>query len=227
MEATEDKLKIKLKRLGLNVKKTASVLEKANQEATERHLDALKEISRDVDHLKRVGEEQQLGEDREIDEVTKWSASVDEKIESADVEVTRVRRWLDEKAEEIDAKEREGRLKFEASSKENDKNVGTANVEVKLPKLEIAEFDGSPLDWPRFWGQFKETVDKQSIAPVSKFSYLCGYLSPKVRQGIEGLPFSSEGYNRAKAILEERYGKNADVIKAYVKIIMDLPTIGQ
>ena len=44
---------------------------------------------------------------------------------------------------------------------------------------------------------------------------------------IEGLPFTPEGYNRAKYILEERYGKNSEVIKAYVKLIMNLPAINE
>jgi hypothetical protein len=58
---------------------------------------------------------------------------------------------------------------------------------------------------------------------------VCGFLSPKVKTIIEGLPFDPEGYNRAKAILQDRYGKNSEVIKAYVyvKLIMDLPTINQ
>ena len=32
------------------------------------------------------------------------------------------------------------------------------------------------------------------------------------------------GYNRAKSILEERYGKERKIIKAYVKDIIQLPT---
>ena len=42
---------------------------------------------------------------------------------------------------------------------------------------------------------------------------------------IEGLPFTPEGNNRAKSILDDRYGKNSEVIKAYVKLIMNLPVI--
>ena len=54
-------------------------------------------------------------------------------------------------------------------------------VNAKLPKIEISRFDGSLLDWPRFWGQFNATVDKRSVAPVNKFAYLCGFLSAKVK----------------------------------------------
>ena len=50
----------------------------------------------------------------------------------------------------------------------------------KLPKLVISKFDGSFMDWPRFWGQFNEAIDKSSIAPITKFTYLRELLSPKV-----------------------------------------------
>ena len=60
---------------------------------------------------------------------------------------------------------------------------------------------------------------------TSKLSYLHGYLGPRVRATIDGLPFTSEGYNRAKAILQDQYGKDAEVVKAYVKAVMELPTI--
>ena len=108
----------------------------------------------------------------------------------------------------------------------NDKNVENVEnvnlVNAKVPKIEISRFDGSLLDWPRFWGQFTATVDKRSVAPVNKFAYLCGFLSAKVKTVIEGLPFDPVGHNRAK------YFKiGMALIKAYVKLIMDLPTINQ
>ena len=32
----------------------------------------------------------------------------------------------------------------------------------KLPKIDIQKFDGVKTDWPRFWGQFVENVDKNN-----------------------------------------------------------------
>lgn len=186
MEASKGKLDIKLTQLKLAVEKTASVLEKANQEAIERHLKALKVITSDVDEQKRAVEEIQIAEKIEVEEITQWSASVEEKVEAADIEVARIKQWLDGKTAEKEAAEREGKMQFEmklhqlklesqsTSAQKNDKNaVNSGHIEAKLPKIEIARFDGSPLDWPRFWGQFIETVDKRSIAPVNKFANLC------------------------------------------------------
>ena len=50
-------------------------------------------------------------------------------------------------------------------------------------------------------------------------------MEPKVRKSIDGLPFTAEGYERAKSILSKRYGNDSNVEKAYVKDILDLPKI--
>ena len=101
----------------------------------------------------------------------------------------------------------------------------TKGMSVTLPKMNIAQFDGSHMDWPRFWSQFTETVDRSNIAVINKFTYLCGFLGPKVKRRVESLPFTVEGYNRAKSILKDQYGKNCEVVKPFIKEIMDLPHI--
>ena len=58
-------------------------------------------------------------------------------------------------------------------------------------------------------------------AAVTKFIYLL--LDDRVKKTIEALLHSPEGYNRAKAILKERFGKDSEIVKAYVKEINDLP----
>lgn len=81
------------------------------------------------------------------------------------------------------------------------------------------------MDWPRFWGQFAETIAKTNVQPITKFSYLRELLDFKVERTIEALPFMSKGYNRAKSILNERFGKESEIVKAYGKEILDLPLI--
>ena len=63
------------------------------------------------------------------------------------------------------------------------------------------------------------------MAAVTKFAYLKDLLEPKVRAGIDGLPFSSEGYERAKNILRTKYGKMSEIVNAYVHNIMGLPVV--
>ena len=89
---------------------------------------------------------------------------------------------------------------------EGKKSASESN-KVKLPKLVILE------------------IDKQDISPVTKFSYLNGFLFPQVRKLIDGLPFTPEGYSRAKSILVSTYGKPTVVANAHIKCITSLPII--
>ena len=45
-------------------------------------------------------------------------------------------------------------------------------VSVKLPKLKITKFQGTTLDWFRFWNQFETKIDQLQISTISKFSHL-------------------------------------------------------
>ena len=64
----------------------------------------------------------------------------------------------------------------------------------------ITKFNGTPLDWLRFWNQFEAEIDKAEVAAMTKFSYLKELVDPKVRSTIGGLPFTTESYERAKNI---------------------------
>ena len=99
------------------------------------------------------------------------------------------------------------------------------NCKVKLPKLFITKFNETYLDWFRFWNQFESDIEKSELAPVLKFSYLIGLVSPKVRSLIDGLPFTTEGYTKAKNILVKKYGKHSEVANAHVQNIMSFPHI--
>jgi hypothetical protein len=63
------------------------------------------------------------------------------------------------------------------------------------------------------------------LPAITKFSYLRKLLDDKVKKAVLGLPYTSEGYNRAVAILKEQYGKEREIVKAYVKEILELPPV--
>ena len=51
-------------------------------------------------------------------------------------------------------------------------------------------------------------------------------VEPKVREDIDGLPFTADGYDRAKTILKTEYGKVSEIVHAYhVRNIGALPMI--
>ena len=50
-------------------------------------------------------------------------------------------------------------------------------------------------------------------------------MEPKVKAEIEGLPFTTEGYERAKNVLASEYGKTSETVNTSVQNIMGLPVI--
>lgn len=99
---------------------------------------------------------------------------------------------------------------METHPEQSSNSEGTKGLQAKLPKLTITPFNGSYQNWPCFWGQFVEAIDKTGIARITKFTYLRELLGVKVKKSVEALPFTSEGYNRAKSLLQDRYGKESD-----------------
>ena len=94
-----------------------------------------------------------------------------------------------------------------------------SSFSVKLPKLQTFE------DWPPFWNQFSEIIDKANMPSVTKFANMKSFLDNRIKRQVDGLPFTSEGYNRSKSILKAKYGKDSEVIKAYTKQSFDLTVI--
>ena len=243
MEATVENLDIKVTQLDMAMAKTNIVLEARKPEAIERQMATLKSITKEIDRIRVEVEAKKLAAKEEISTIETWNTHLDKKLEEADNEIMKVRKWLDDRDKEAEVLAREEKLKFEEklhraklewqtelqASQTSQHPVHLTqipgDIQAKLPKLVITKFDGTFMDWPRFWGQFTETIDKTSVASITKFSYLRELLDIKVRKTIEALPFTSEGYNRAKSILQERYGKESEIIKAYTKEILELPSI--
>ena len=165
-----------------------------------------------------------------------WNSGIDTQLEEADCEVDKMYTWIDDRKREAEAIVKQEELKFHKAKIEmqaeiqvepNPQQATTtpSDIRAKLPKLMITKFDGTYMDWPRFWGQFTEAIDKTGVQPITKFSYLRELLDVKVKRAIEALPFTAEEYNLAKSILSERFGKESEIDKAYIKGILDLPSI--
>ena len=152
-----------------------------------------------------------------MEELEEW---LERKRQKHHIEEQRKTMQFEIKLQETKLKlQEEHELKYQHKSTPTEQQVSQA----KLPKLVITKFNGSFTDWPRFWGALCEAIDKTSVPPVTKFTYLLELLDDRVRKTTEALPHSPEGCNGAKAILKERFGKEREIVKAYVKEIIDLP----
>ncbi|XP_065652843.1 uncharacterized protein LOC136080158 [Hydra vulgaris] len=109
------------------------------------------------------------------------------------------------------------------------KSLGNGNEatqqSVKLQKYTITKFNGDYKDWLHFWNQFTVEVDNSNISNISKFNYLLELVEGKPREDILSLPHSLDGYNEAKRILQDTYGKDIWVNKALIKDLEGITAI--
>ena len=246
----EADLKTKITQLQMATEKSDAILNGNKKRAIARHGESLKETIAAVNKLRLTVEAEKISKETSAEEIEEWNKTVENTMEKADGMVEILEQWLDEqdaRKEKIQLEEkaereeieREKQLQFELKLHEAkvklqseitpEVSVHTSgskqNSEAKLPKLHITKFNGTYADWPRFWNLFSETIDKSGISPINKFAYLQELLCDKAKRSIEALPHTAEGYNRAISILKDRFGKESEVVKTFVKEILDLPHI--
>lgn len=73
-------------------------------------------------------------------------------------------------------------------------------MQVELPNLSITKIDNSFENWLSFWNKFTAEIDSKDLSSITKISYLQELVNTQVWADIEGLPFNSEGYERAKTL---------------------------
>ena len=254
MEKLISELGTQLQFLRFTNGKSKGIVEKENVEGIERHRDALRAIVKTVETLKVQIEQAKFESGATPEEVAEWSSEIEEQQAVVDQQITflsersaelSLRTTIQAKKLEEDLLEQartkqleferaQLQLKLDYEKKMEETRKGNKGVTeqsssqmktAKLPKLVITNFRGQLTDWTRFWNQFEAEIDGTGIPAVTKFSYLKELVDPKIRTEIDGLPFSSEGYERAKNILKTKYGKTSEVVNAYVENIMALPTI--
>eukprot|EP00794_Sanderia_malayensis_P000965 gene965-biopygen216 len=255
LESLEKKIQGKTRLLEFISEETNEILLRKEKESIERQLGIYERRITEIHELKCDVQELKLEDGEEPGELRSWSNKICDNIKEFEPIIAELRavlteiKQLDRSEEEkslLLAKqklfEQEAQFeqaKFEEKIKRERKLEeimhgpksstnpagGEASTKVKLPKLIISKFQGTHIDWFRFWNQFEAEIDKANIDSVAKFSYLKELLLPKVRVHVEGLPFTTEGYERAKHILRSAYGKSSEVINAYVQNLTSLPVI--
>ena len=95
----------------------------------------------------------------------------------------------------------------------------TIDTSIRLPKMQLPNFDGNVLKWPEFWDVLESFVDRQNISDVVKFSNLRGVLCGTAFMAISGISLINENYSVAIAILKEKFGKKDSIIELlYAKL---------
>ena len=97
-------------------------------------------------------------------------------------------------------------------------NFANSQVKVKLPKLELKPYDWDIIKWKPFWDQFNASIHSNNvISKIEKFSYLKTFLNESASSCISGLTLTTENYDEAVKILEERFGNTQILVSAFMQ----------
>ncbi len=119
------------------------------------------------------------------------------------------------------------RAKLATSQLEPTKVVpkAAAQIEARLPKIEISKFGGKIQQWNSFIQIFTAVIDeREDMSEILKFQYLRGSLTGDALRLIESLEISSENYKKALKMLKERYEDEGVVVNAYLTELWALPS---
>lgn len=243
MEEKQKELKTELQPLALTRSKTAAIVDKGNLDKILRHKEILKKIVNAIEDLKVDIEKAKLEAGEIVENVQKWGAIIEQHTDEADLAISDLTRSLEEAATRAEDYKREKektlldqeeelefeKLKLEQKAKiqqtEQAATKPASKSNLKMPKLIITKYDGTYEKWLSFWNKFEAEIDSSDLPAVTKFAHLKEFLESNVCESIDGLPFTSESYQRAKNILTSNYGKISEIVKTYIDNLNALPVI--
>ena len=86
-------------------------------------------------------------------------------------------------------------------------NPVSKTINMKLPKWEIKSYIGDPKEYKSFKDSSETAVNQRSdIAEVNRFTYLKSFLAGDPYRAVKGLAVTTESYDEAPQVLDERYG---------------------
>lgn len=97
---------------------------------------------------------------------------------------------------------------------------------LKLKPIEIPKFSGSIKNWTTFSGLFKTMViDDASYKDIERMQYLKTSITGEAAKLISTMDISPGNFERAWAILVNRYENKRAIRNTYVETMLELPTI--
>ena len=99
---------------------------------------------------------------------------------------------------------------------------------VNLPRTELMYFDGNPLEYWAFIRSFENTVEQVCKDDVTRLTRLLQYCRGKAKHVIQCCTVMnpSQGYQKARALLKERFGNNYVIAEAWVNRVAEGKPIG-
>lgn len=102
----------------------------------------------------------------------------------------------------------------------------TSNTSVKLPAIQLPQFNGNYESWLGFRDTFMSLIhDNDTISPIQKYHYLRACLEGSAYETIRALEFSASVYESAWNLVCNRFNNSRSLIRNHVKAILSMPTL--
>ena len=184
-EGLEKVINGKLKLLAFMSEDTGRILDQKDVKAMGRQADALEKTLDKIHESKLQLQAIKIEGDADPLEVRKWTEELEAKLSKYEDEAKTLKEKVTDSIEEekqkrlfdqeIKLQEAKLQRQFELEQKHKAENAkSTSNTALsgraKLLKLVIKPFQGTHLDWMRFWNQFETEIDKEEFSAITKFS---------------------------------------------------------
>ena len=94
-----------------------------------------------------------------------------------------------------------------------------------LPGWKLSEYNGDPLQWHEWFGQFKGAIDSQSLTDDVKLTYLKTLVTGKTKTANAAFAYCGEMYKDALKTLEREFGQPQAVVSAHLDKLSSFPPL--
>ena len=94
-----------------------------------------------------------------------------------------------------------------------------------LTDWKLSCFDGNPLDWFEWFGQFKSAIDSSHLSNDVKLTYLKTLVSGKSKAAIQQFAYCGTMYEEALRTLQRKFGQPQVVVSAYLEKLSKYPPV--
>ena len=94
-----------------------------------------------------------------------------------------------------------------------------------LPEWKLAEFNGDPLKWHEWYGQFKSAINSQPLTDDVKLTYLKTLITGKAKIAFAEFAYCGLMYKDALRTLERKFGQPQAVVSAHLDKLSSFPPL--
>ena len=94
-----------------------------------------------------------------------------------------------------------------------------------LPEWKLAQYNGDPIHWHEWFGQYKSAIDSAPLTDDVKLTYLKTLVTGKAKTVIAEFAYCGAMYRGALKTLERKFGQPQAVVTAYLDKLASFPPV--